>query len=278
MPSFESTRVLAAFHDFVNRVESDKSKKTYDENAAGPILSFSYIQQLGMQAIAANIVHTSPPLSKQWPNCWKNSMFSSLWRIWSTCKLQTLTSATDELNALNPPGRRQVFATTTVKNELETLSVAHSAYVNAIAELRSANVKGLLWTLVLQPLLPSWVHKGDTNPMGLHDVHEPLVIVSFTVNWDDRRHDQLVHSMTRRTVEQIEKAALSRDTSHPWRYLNYCGGWQKPFEGYGEANYTFLKDVSRKYDPDGLFQRGCVGGFKLGMALSGHDELGGYNQ
>jgi hypothetical protein len=45
--------------------------------------------------------------------------------------------------------------------------------------------------------------------------------------------------------------------------LNYCAEWQRPFESYGEENWQFLKEMSKKYDPEGLFQKGCVGGFKL---------------
>ena len=215
-----------------------------------------------------NLVHTKPLDSgKSWPASWKTSSLSSLWRLWSTCKIRTLTSATDEMNALNPPGRRQVFATTTVENDLETLSATHAAYCNAITPLRRANVKGLVWTLVLQPLLPDWVSKGDANPLGLGEgIHEPLVMVSFTVNWDKRQHDGLVKSTTRRAIEQIEAAAAVRNTGHRYRYLNYCADWQKPFESYGEENLRFLQGVSRKYDTEGLFQRGCEGGFKLGLA------------
>ena len=168
------------------------------------------------------------------------------------------------MNALNPPGRRQVFATTTIKSDPATLAATHAVYRDAIASIRRVNVKGLVWTLVLQPLLPHWVRKGDANPLGLHDcTHEPLVIVSFTVNWAERRDDEFVKTTTRRAVEQIDAAAAANKTGHRYRYLNYCAEWQRPFEGYGGENWRFLQGVSRRYDPEGLFQRGCVGGFKL---------------
>ena len=167
------------------------------------------------------------------------------------------------MNTLNPPGRRQVFATTTTKNDPATLAAAHATYLDAIASIRPVNVKGLVWTLVLQPLLPYWVRKSDANPLGLHDTNEPLVIVSFTVNWDKLQDDEFVKTTTRRVVEQIEAIAAANKTGHRYRYLNYCAEWQRPFEGYGEENWRFLQGVSRKYDPVGLFQRGCVGGFKL---------------
>ena len=89
--------------------------------------------------------------------------------------------------------------------------------------------------------------------------------MSFTVNWDEHRDDQVVKTETRRTVEKIDAVAAANGTSHSYRYLNYCAEWQRPFVGYGEENWRFLREVSRKYDPNGLFQKGCVGGFKLGM-------------
>ena len=265
MPSFQATKVLAAFHEYVNRTNAEDPSTAYDDHAAGPIACFSYIQQLGAQAISVNLVHTKPLENDgKWPICWRTSSFRSLWRLWSTCKVRTLTNATDEMNALNPPGRRQVFATTTIKNDPATIAAAHAAYRNAIALLRRVKVKGLVWTLVLQPLLPDWVRKGDANPLGLHDgTDEPLIIVSFTVNWDERQNVDFVQATTRQVVEQIEAAATANKTSHPWRYLNYCAKWQRPFQSYGEENWRFLQAVSKKYDPEGLFQRGCVGGFKL---------------
>ena len=180
--------------------------------------------------------------------------------------MRTLNSACDEMNALNPPGRRQVFGTTTVKNDPATIQAAHDAYKDTIISIKRANIDGMSWTLVLQPILPDWVHKGDPNPLGLHNtVDEPLVLINFTVDWAKAQDDELVERLTREAVEQIDAFATSKGTAHRYRYMNYCGKWQKPFEGYGEENLQFLQDMSKKYDPDGLFQQGCVGGFKLNM-------------
>ena len=265
MPSSQTANVLAAFHKCVDITDSDDPVKISDKYAAGPLVCFSYLQALRVQAISVNLVYTRTPENQnKWPVHWKRSPFGSLWRLWSTCKVRTLTSATDEMHALNPPGRRQVFATTTIKNDPATISATHAAYYDAIAPIRHAGVKGLLWTLVLQPLLPDWVCMGDANPQGLDDsTAEPLVLVSFTINWDERRDDEFVKSTTRSAIEQIDAAAAANGAGHPWRYLNYCAEWQRPFESYGESNWRFLQAVSRKYDPEGLFQRGCVGGFKL---------------
>jgi hypothetical protein len=74
-----------------------------------------------------------------------------------------------------------------------------------------------------------------------------------------------VQPITHAAIEQIDEYAKEHGTVHRYRYINYCGSWQKPFEGYGRDNLEFMRYVSNKYDPEGLFQRGCVGGFRLGV-------------
>ena len=265
MPAYQADKTVVAFHEFVDRVMSKGNDTRYDDHAASPLACFSYIHQVGIQVISLNLVHTAPPENqKQWPACWRDSAFSKLWRFWSTCKVRTLTDATNELHSLNPPGRRQILATTTIRNDLKTLNASHLAYREGIASIRRLKIKGISWTLVLQPLIPEWGRKGDPNPLGLDEGdEEPLVIISFTVNWPDSRHDIMVEESTRQTIERIDRVAAANDAGHRYRYLNYCAAWQKPFEGYGEVNHQFLKDTSKKYDPDGLFQVACNGGFKL---------------
>jgi hypothetical protein len=58
-------------------------------------------------------------------------------------------------------------------------------------------------------------------------------------------------------------------TGHRYRYMNYCGAWQRPLESYGDDSLRFMKQVRRKYDPHAMFQKACVGGFKLGFHAHG---------
>lgn len=155
------------------------------------------------------------------------------------------------MNALSPPGRRQVLASMTVKNHAATMTYAHAVYRNAITSVK--RVKGLSWILVIQPLLPDWPHRGNPNPLGLNDVKESLVLISFTANWLRNADNEFVQKAMRQAIEEFETIASNNGTSHPWEYLNYCTQWQKPFEGYGEENLWFLQEFSTKHDP---FSRG----------------------
>ncbi|USP81513.1 hypothetical protein yc1106_08787 [Curvularia clavata] len=262
---WQAPKILSAFHSVVARPGSSGLDPQFDPQGAGPLACFTYLQALGIQVVAVNIVQTSPDVTNsKWPANWLNSSFKNIWRVWSTCKVRTLSDATDELNAVNPPQRRQEFATTTVKNDKDTLFAAHIAYRDAIKKIKRHNIKGMSWTLVVQPLLPCWMRRGDANPMGLDEGDdEPLVVVSFTVNWALNKDDEVVRDITREAIEQIDAFAREKGTMHRYRYLNYCAKWQKPFGGYGQENFNFLRRVSREVDPEGLFQRGCNGGFKL---------------
>ncbi|CAL8576826.1 hypothetical protein XPA_002691 [Xanthoria parietina] len=253
MTASKAGQVIQAFHSYA---QADAG--IYDEYAAGPLVCFSYVQKLGIQVIATNLVYTKP---EPWPSCWAG--FKSIGRLWSTVKVRSLTSATNELAMSSPAGLRQKFITTTVKNDHATLMEIHAAYKEGAQVMRK--VRDMVWTLVLQPLSPVMAKKSQPNVLGLDTRTEPLVIVLFTVVWKDVADDELVDRTTRGIIGGIDHYAASKGTADPYRYLNDCDSWQNPFDGYGADNKRFLQEMSRQYDPDGLFQRACVGGFKLDM-------------
>lgn len=69
-------------------------------------------------------------------------------------------------------------------------------------------------------------------------------------------------------LEEIEEVARQRGTGHPYRFMNYCMEWQRPFAGCGEENLRLMLmgRVSGRYDSDGFFQTGRAGRFKLDIA------------
>ncbi|KAL8798843.1 MAG: hypothetical protein Q9182_006346 [Xanthomendoza sp. 2 TL-2023] len=157
----------------------------------------------------------------------------------------------------------QLFTTTTVKNDLGTLREVHAAYKRGVLALKL--VTGMTWTLILQPLLPVMARKGQADSQGLAGRTEPLVIVLFTVVWERKTDDDLVHRTTRDIIDEIDEFADVQGTADPYRCLNDCASWQNPFDGYGAENKRFLQQMSKMYDANGLFQRACSGGFKLGI-------------
>ena len=96
MTSSKANQVIDALHRYTKTRSG-----TFDEYAAGPLVCFSYIQKVGLRVIATHLVYTKP---ERWPTCY--SGFKSIGRLWSTVKIRSLTSATDELVLSSPPGLR----------------------------------------------------------------------------------------------------------------------------------------------------------------------------
>lgn len=180
-----------------------------------------------------------------------------------------------EISVNNPHSFRRIFCTTVVKDDLATLQAAHASHVEALNIIKKVRIKGLIWNLIMFPLPPanksssslSDEKGGEPGPTGLSNSHkDPLVLILFCSNWEKIED---IRTQTRLAIERIGAAARKNGTDHPFRYINYCIDWQKPFESFGEGNPRFLKGVSRKYDEIGFFQDACAGPYKI---LSATDE------
>jgi len=51
---------------------------------------------------------------------------------------------------------------------------------------------------------------------------------------------------------------------HRYIFPNYAFWKDDVMKGYGERSLEKLKETSREYDPEGVFQKAVPGGFKLG--------------
>ena len=73
---WKAPEVLDAFHSVVSRPVSGEVGQCFDPHAAGPLACFTYLQALGIQAIAVNIVKTLPDITDPgWPAGWLSSGF-----------------------------------------------------------------------------------------------------------------------------------------------------------------------------------------------------------
>lgn len=139
-----------------------------------------------------------------------------------------------------------------------------SAYWKASTPaLRSA--KGMIWSLVFQPVPPAVTSKGLPNSLGLSTSNssQSLVIALLTTSWDDKKDDELVEREAARLLDRIDDRARELGVAQRYRYLNYASPDQDPIASYGPESVESMHKVSRAYDPHGMFQRACVGGFKL---------------
>lgn len=100
------------------------------------------------------------------------------------------------------------------------------------------------------------------NSLGL-DPSENLVLFMLLYNWENPGDDDIMHAAAKNLIGRIEEATKEAGRYNQFKYLNYAAPWQDPIKSYGEEIVRELKAVSRKYDPEGMFQIQCPGGFKL---------------
>ncbi|KAJ7267664.1 hypothetical protein B0H12DRAFT_1229952 [Mycena haematopus] len=87
------------------------------------------------------------------------------------------------------------------------------------------------------------------------------IVMLLTPRWTDAAYDERMYALGREWYAQVTAAAAALGTYHPFMYLNFAAGSQKPFCGYGSDNVNFLRQTALK--STGVFQSLLPGGFKV---------------
>lgn len=176
----------------------------------------------------------------------------------------TLKDAAGEQAGQSADDVRCAYMNTTVKADAPTLKAAAEVYLAALESLKEC--EGITCSLTLQPYSASLLRKSAElggNVLNLSAEDGPLVSILALTWWKNKADDEKIVGTFRKVIETIDRDAASRGTAVPFKYMNYAWDFQDPISSYGEENKAFLQEVSKKYDPEGLFQKGVPGGFKL---------------
>lgn len=131
---------------------------------------------------------------------------------------------------------------------------------------RFSAVPGFVLTLTIQPIPPAITSKSAElggNSLGLDPSDGALVLCLISATWDTAADDGEIGSAAKSLNSQIVNAAKAKGLFNEYIYLNYADDFQDPIGGYGAANKARLRAVSKKYDPNQVFQKNVPGGFKL---------------
>ncbi|KAH9909566.1 FAD-binding domain-containing protein [Xylariomycetidae sp. FL2044] len=182
----------------------------------------------------------------------------------NTLRIHNLADAAREQAGDRPSPGRSNYMNTTVKADADTLKAAAKIFQKAIEPLKS--IENVLLSFTLQPYPATLLRKSATqggNVLGLDPELGSLVSILFLTFWEHKEDDEKVMSTLREALAAIDREAEARKTLVPFKYLNYADTTQDPIGSYGVENVKKLQDVSGIYDPDGLFQKGVPGGWKL---------------
>jgi hypothetical protein len=85
-----------------------------------------------------------------------------------------------------------------------------------------------------------------------------IVVLSICPKWNRAEDDEVVKASVARFVE-MTMVLLEKEGLLP----NYASEVQDVFAGYGEEIRGKMKEIQRKYDPEGVFDRLQPGYFKV---------------
>lgn len=144
------------------------------------------------------------------------------------------------------------------------LTKVYSVWKASIDSISS--IQGINWAMSIQPFPPSFsseTAKLGGNSLGLDPSDGPLTLFLLSYNWANADDDDAVDAAAQKLLADIDAASQNAGAYNKYKYLNYAASWQNPIAGYGQGNQQKLQAVSKRYDPIGLFQNSCPGGFKV---------------
>ncbi|KAK8015811.1 FAD binding domain-containing protein [Apiospora marii] len=162
---------------------------------------------------------------------------------------------------------RTVLGRTTLGNGVDGLQAVWvtGTYNNDIRILRYG-----LKRFEQLPLTVPMIRNGDgPNVLGLRNYFEKagknstgmLSVVLLQVA--EPAHLAALERIGQAFQRDMDEHATELGINWGWKYLNYADYSEDPIAGYGEESVEFLREVSRRYDPDGIFQYLRNTGFKL---------------
>ena len=161
------------------------------------------------------------------------------------------------------------FATASFKNDSRIVNKAAELHEQLVDELGSQIPDGNFITQCLFQPLPevigqqSMVAGGNIMGVEKHGTNGLLFVAVSMVKTAEQH--AFVHPRVNAWVQSLRQFAtsLENDGNLAWIYLNYADQSQEPLASYGSENVKKMKRVAAKYDPEGVFQELCLGGFKL---------------
>ena len=156
-----------------------------------------------------------------------------------------------------------MYATVTFEISPTILSNVYESWNATIP--RVASVSNLTYSLSFQSV-PAYVpgnSMGLSGPEGESDPSRSLVLCLLASFWAEPSDSATMKVVNQRLISKIQELARQEGLLHDYQYLNYAASFQDPIGSYGEVEKEKLLAVSRRYDPNQVFQKRVSGNFKL---------------
>ena len=245
--------IFQAFDDFARTSSPDKQ--------AHLIAATSWSN--GAETGVSNIYHATPVVAP--PSLKPFTLIEP--QIFNSLRFDSLLGFAEEQSAFSTNGARQLYFTTCFRLDVKTMLNARELWLQTVKTI--SDVESLSLALVFQPLTKGILAKSASltgNSLGLTPDDGPLVIMLLNSVHKHTSDDEKVVAAVLGLIDKIDSSAAKEGKAARYRFTNYGYKTQQILEGYGQESLDNLRAVSKIYDPQGFFQKGVPGGFKLSQA------------
>lgn len=161
-----------------------------------------------------------------------------------------------------------MWFTSTFGADTDLLRIIKALYEDFLTDLWTLLPADAFETQIVFQPIPSYLaqvgERNGGNVLGLDSsLTKNAVLFLLTLKTHTEADEAVIHARGGMFFAKVEEAVKTSGNSLPFVYLNYANPSQDPLGSYGAENVAFLRDVSAKYDPEGIFQRRVPGGFKI---------------
>ncbi|KAK5993998.1 FAD-dependent monooxygenase sdcF [Cladobotryum mycophilum] len=167
-----------------------------------------------------------------------------------------------------PPNYYNIWFTMTFKNDVSIVvktAELHNQMVKELQEL--VPDQDFTSHVAFQPIPRLFAQLGANsggNVLGLEQSAHDAILLQISASVRTPELEELARPKVRAVLEGVRAFASTIEGGFvPWVYLNYAHATQEVLQSYGPDNVRKIREAAVKYDPEGVFQRLCPGGFKI---------------
>lgn len=156
-----------------------------------------------------------------------------------------------------------IYATISFRIFATILAKVHQVWVDSVGQI--LQVATITSSLTLQSIPAPPSNPSRANSLGFDSFATPqkdVVMALITNFWGDPGVGQQVQDGTAAFINNVTNIVEDEGVAQKFIYENYAAaGFQDPLES--TAHLDQFRKVAAKYDPNQVFQRQVVGGWKL---------------